>query len=401
MHQQLLDYYNGTDADASLPNYLAPFHRDRSRRNDGKFLVRQTENNWVAGCDSDGLFFGSPIVISPNGTKYKMNRFIETDYNDAGQLTRIHSNDNRNITISYVPNTRNISKVTANGRTWTYQYRKIAKLVSEKYVSSGPNSQGFVTFANRNVTKHELSLHKVILPDGTYWEYDIRGLTHFGYRRPDVSGDFNNLVFEVLSDHLINTLNPNSFPGGFVQFDGIDIERVYPSGGDNIFVKHPYGTRADYVLGRRNMGGTVTGNNSISNDEIFRTLLKRTISGPRMPTSIWEYEIEEQINQQNTTLSQTLITTIRPDGTKELRWCYRFGFLEGKIKRIEIRDKNNALVEARDFTYTNPHYVGHTYHGNEETYSGPRLTNGVVTRHEGASYEAYLSERKITRGADV
>jgi len=448
--QTLLDYYEGPEADNALPNSFAPFHRDGNKRTNGYYITRHTENDWLAGCDGQGSSGGTLVVRSPEGTKYRMDRLITTavqrnttnlavqtgeihdnpinvvnkidlldiqkakavkrvfyatevtdvhgnwvkyDYNNAGQLTRIHSNDGRAITISYVPNTRNISKVTANGRVWKYQYRKIAKRVSEKYISSPPDRNGRVRFADRTVTKHELSLHKVIQPDGTYWEYDIRDLTHYGHRRPDVVGDFNDR-----SRHVINRANhidpsTRSFAPIFVS--NIDIERVYTEGNGNISVKHPYGTRANYLLGSINLKRDLEAyKNPFSTGVFHRTVLRKTISEPSLPTSTWTYQIHGKGH----------ITTTRPDGSKETQWCTPDGFLEGKLERVEIRGSNNALLERRDYTYTDRYYTGHTFRGedDEEFYEPPRIhrTTGRLI-HDGASYDAELSEVKITRDGDT
>lgn len=50
---------------------------------------------------------------------------VNWDYDNAGRLTKIHSNDGRVIDISYNGNGRQVSSVNANGRIWQYTYSTV------------------------------------------------------------------------------------------------------------------------------------------------------------------------------------------------------------------------------------------------------------------------------------
>ena len=94
--------------------------------------------------------------VNGNWVKY------EYANNDRGELTRIHSNDGRNIDVAYESNdvifrrnSRRVASVTANGRSWTYHYQ-------------APTSN--------NGSSHNFT--GVTLPDGRSWDFsnmhDIR-----------------------------------------------------------------------------------------------------------------------------------------------------------------------------------------------------------------------------------
>jgi len=87
-----------------------------------------------AGPDTRAIMYASKVEdVHGNWVKY--------EYNQHGP-TRIHSNDLREINISYSGST--ISSVTANNRTWTYTYDRFSDV-----------------------------LEKVTRPDGTSWEFGI------------------------------------------------------------------------------------------------------------------------------------------------------------------------------------------------------------------------------------
>ena len=125
----------------------------------------------------------------------KAGNWVRYDYNNEGYLTRIYSNDDREITLDYLSadGRKYVSSVTANNRVWTYEYKTVT-------------DNDHDTYETRKL------LHKVTQPDGKYWEYNLDRLV---MGLPSPNGDFRGKY----------TTNAS------------------------ISVKHPYGTVATYQLG--------------------------------------------------------------------------------------------------------------------------------------------------------
>ena len=72
----------------------------------------------------------TPTLLASEVTDVNGN-WVRYTYDDEGWPTRIHSNDGRDIRIN---ETRPVTSVTANGRTWTYDYT--TNDAGHKYLSS-------------------------------------------------------------------------------------------------------------------------------------------------------------------------------------------------------------------------------------------------------------------------
>jgi len=82
--------------------------------------------------------------------------WVKYEYASDGRLTRIHSNDGREITVHYTSDDKRISSITTDsGRQWTYTH----ELLSVNPVT-GDGDYG--------------TLDRVTLPDSRYWEYDVQ-----------------------------------------------------------------------------------------------------------------------------------------------------------------------------------------------------------------------------------
>ena len=245
-----------------------------------------TKDHWVVTCinprsagdpavdpwnaEKDNHRFDGYVAISPDGTRYRMDKLVVMEANDYkipkgslernigrfyatevtdvhgnwvryewstdGKLLSIYSNDGRRITLAYHPGSNLIDKVTANGRNWHYMYRVLS------------NARTGTTIDN--------ALYRVLQPDNKYWEYHL---------------DF------LLLNPPMSTISTSS--------NGV------PTSILDTYVKHPYGARADYEFGtvrharKRGYG-----------DYYYRrtnSVFSKTLSGPSIPTSTWNYDYEE------------------------------------------------------------------------------------------------------------
>ena len=324
-------------------------------------LSRVTKNHWIITCtdvsvvnDKNRLDPNGPgegfIAISPtDGTKYIFNRltyqrvddfhtyhegfktsvdrvravlfvteitdihgnWVKYTYSEDGKLTKIHSNDDRNITFQYKENTNDVSSVTANGRTWYYEYRK-KRLV------------------NQYKRNYDNILTKVTQPDKKVWEFELSALR----------GKF----FHPLA---CNSLR--------VKKDSI---------------KHPYGAKVTYTFKEIFLNpSNITlppkwsyppcKANTTNNYKLALGLVERKLTGINIPDSVWKYEYQVQsINS----VRKTKIT--KPDESLEIE-IYGLNILNSPayevndslevtsmpVKEKYIYSKNMKLLQSQKFYY--------------------------------------------------
>ena len=258
-------------------------------------IINVTTDHWIVGCLDANTVAGGPnllnsggaeryIARSPDGTKYTFDHiehfdsaafspgynrrsysggavhrhmatifatkiedvngnWVKYTYSTDGKLTRIHSNDGREITLTYLAGTKYISTVTANGRTWTYTYKN---------------------YTEREYSGHRKTvkvLHRVTQPDGKYWEYDIGELTR---RKPGTNE----------RDPVTKTIT----------------------------IKHPYGTLASYgitdikqnSINLATLWGLGAAHKNIHWHKV-RGVVSKTLANSTIATSLWQYRYSHSV----------------------------------------------------------------------------------------------------------
>lgn len=356
---------------------------------------RVTKDHWVITCinpraagnpsvdywnaEEDNYRFDGYVAISPDGTRYRMDKFVEMEANDYtlvgvgaqesverkmgrfyatevtdvhgnwvrydwstdGKLTRIRSNDGREITIAYHAGTKRIASVTANGRTWSYQYQAL---------TNGSLS-----------SRIDHSLYRVTQPDGKYWEYNL---------------DF--LLLGTPSSKY--SQSSNGAPLSYL----------------NTYVKHPYGARADYDFAKvRHARKTLDGGDY--SYRITFSVLSKTLSGASIPTSVWDYDYEEFNTGVPFSGTDTKTTTItRPDGSRQVIHFYRDSTdpnytspLFGEVAKEELFSSTNTLLQRTENTYV----------------VGDQMGRENVLEWNNANYQlnkkAYLTKTTVWRDGDT
>jgi len=218
------------------------------------------KNNWVSAPQSiDYAGRCASVTIAPNGTKYKFGRhairtapvalipfqnamggenggqviigmkrayfvylitevedvngnWVRYEYTNNGrsELTRIYSNDGRDIRLNYrsavlnpfYDNSRRVDNVTVNGRQWSYSY------------------DGTALGSTQQLAK----LKKVTLPDDRYWEYGI------------TTGPMNGMTLTPGMGHrclpsvaTLDLKHPDGAIGTFLSSDISDFEEYFRS----------------------------------------------------------------------------------------------------------------------------------------------------------------------------
>ncbi|MEM6554500.1 MAG: RHS repeat-associated core domain-containing protein [Pseudomonadota bacterium] len=372
-------------------------------------LSRVTTQHWVLTCsdedaindaarvDSNGPGQGF-LAISPDGTRYTLNRltyqriqdydpddyyekevlnrailfatkvedvngnWVKYEYSDDGRLTRIHANDGREITLSYHSGTNDVASVTANGRTWTYNYDSEVT----RFQVTGIPTRTFLT--------------EVVQPDGRKWE------------------------FELSANRILYGPNTHFCPGRPVNTDTI---------------KHPYGATATFQLQllpirlADNANSTILeGKNFYCDGQLIpgfptfyvhgATVIGKTLSGPGIPTSSWTYDYTYSNGQRT-------VTRTNPDGsvTEET-----FG------SNVTERFPNNAIHTFSEWTSptqittrnryasfggallenTEFYYVKSEIFGEQESFE---IEDDADTLKFDGAFEYYLKKKVITRGSDT
>ena len=371
-----------------------------------------TNDNWIARC---GTVSGAPalIVTSPTGDEYKFTKavyrkesyygmnidanfggntielesqiqrefivllatevtdvngnWVRYEYtNDArGELTRIHSNDGREITISYdgstVPplsNSRKISQVAANGRTWTYQY---------------------ATTAQQDVVTNRTYLASVTLPDSRQWVFG--GGTGLSGMSVEVSKSFECDRREVTA----TVKHPNGATGVFTLKDTRHLKSEYiPSQSTPdpaTYTFESYMTCHEPAHYRWEHWPIY---NAMS-------IIKKRLSGPGYASSDWNYTYSGFLGG---TIPVTKWTQIVDPTGKATKYTYhRFGQLEGLLDKREVfSSAGGTLLERAQYTYL----LGPSL-GQSPIYSPTSMHNATY------KYERYRLQNQITltRGADI
>jgi RHS repeat-associated protein len=331
--------------------------------------VKVTTQHWKGSCISANNSASGLLFTSPDGTKYKFDRFVyrpaetigfhyywngETyssivprvtstllatevtdvngnwvkyNYSSEGRLNSIQASDGRLITVGYTGN--KVSSVNANERQWSYQYTN--------------NSSGIPT------------LTSVTRPDGRAWSFNLNPI-HIE----------TNDTFDCASpDNTWQMTHPSGVQGTFV-FTETKHEKSLVQGG--VFdSKSP----------------TCASNGQPQNVNFYKTksVKSKTLVGPGYPSANWQFQYVGSPSNSQTKWGQS----IAPDGTRkrEIFHLNSNQALEGLKKREELYSPTNQLLSSTDFEYVVEAALGNTFLANEhqaKLVSPRHMTKQVVKR---------------------
>lgn len=211
------------------------------------------------------------------------------------KLTAITSSDGRAINLTY--SGQRITSASANGRTWTYQYREPGTLGSR--IDGG--------------------LSAVNLPDATRWTYEASG-----------------------------TVRPPTF-GPVPEGSECDPRLGTVYGPYTYTVGHPAGATAAYTLGYRYFYRAGDASPCSSPEQVPYTgvwnIQQKVVSGPGLPTMSTGY-----VFQSGFVASGRWTTVTLPDGSTH---SYRFGTRPrvDEAKLLELRTASSSGVTLEQQTY--------------------------------------------------
>lgn len=216
----------------------------------------------------------------------------------ADKLTSISSSDGRSISLTYSGD--RIVSASANGRTWTYQYREPGELGSR--IDGG--------------------LSAVVLPDGTRWTYNSIGSLRPPQFSPAQEG---------------SECDPN-------------MGTVY--GPYSYTIGHPAGAAATYSLEYRYFYRATDISPCSSPEQVPYTgvwnLKQRSITGPGLPAMTTSYAFQGGFSTGRWT------TVTRPDGSVE---SYLFG-VRPRVDEAKLLEKRTANASGAALESTIYQYLG-------------------------------------------
>jgi len=321
-----------------------------------------TKNNWYFKCANSGTTF---LGYDPNGNEYRFDRhiamdgdpmgvsdapsaqrkqnilavtqitdvhnnWVKYDYDSAGRLTKIHSNDGRQITLSYSGSGKLVQSVTANGRTWTYNYRQSNYALPLWESELGNPGDGQI-------------LASVTRPDGRQWTFTLDDLT--------------------------------SAPG-----PSHACLQLY-----QVSVDHPNGATADFLIGqtahRQSIGVTIdmksqcllafdpNDPNPFANPNVYNepsvaaaiiSVKEKEISGPSIPTATWTYTYEGDKTAPDPDGTRTNWTKVAGPGvhlTYYHKWIREPS--GGSLVKLETRaTATGPILETTEYTHIMENDVG-------------------------------------------
>ncbi len=377
---------------AKSPTVTVPFPAE------AEFITAQ---NWYLKCGAASDGGEGFVAIAPNGDQYRFDRYIEVDHRNLGsiapdggnsggsryigrvramlmatevkdvhsnwvryeydssdRLTRIHANDGRSITLSYSGSSGVVSTATANGRVWTYSY--VEESVSDIYVGDyGTNKK---------------ILSAVTLPDGQSWSFDLLNMhdrAFTGTRCVNVGG-------------TMSLTHPNGATGTY-------------SITETLHRKGYAHWMTEVTL--RCFGGFVNPREPTRYDIYHEPLevmsvTQKTISGPKIPTSQWNYTYESDVDEERYPVGHqyeghpiatsgddpTNWTKVaNPDGSETTSYHFWHDITQvpnfnhmigGKLDRVETRDTaGGTVLETTENEYVQTGTYGGTYIPNDYTYA--------------------------------
>ncbi len=225
-------------------------------------------------------------------------------YDSEKMLTRVHSNDGRQIDLTYTTTTPyRITTVvahpgTADERRWTYEY---GDQTFPRYKEPS-QANGIPT----TITGFIFALRKVNLPNGRSWQFALGGLAADAvpgdkYRAFPVD---NSWVTCKQVDQVVSITHPDGIVG---QFELKEFKRFNP-----IAAQAQYGPPCPKsTIGR-----------DVNTNSDFMAVTKKTLSAPGVPTAIWQYNYLNVGDQYAGQVGSQRSAVTWPDGSVHVNHYY-------------------------------------------------------------------------------
>lgn len=272
---------------------------DRWRVYNANMVVHEVEDSYL-----DVLMVSRVEDVHGNWVKY--------EYDSGAKLTKIHSNDNREISIYYGSASRKIDRIISNPnsvdeRVWKYNYA--SSYVKQWGVPLYPYDKPKLRY------HYYSTLKSVLLPSGKKWEFDLAGLF-----APAISG---------------GSYEYRTYNNGKREFSGVIVEcKQEPQ---EVSVTHPDGVTGTYDLEEQYRFLPVSANSQkgapcpktmvgsrLPTHQDVMAVVKKRLSAATIQTAEWSYSYKNgydgysNVGDGEDGINKT--TILYPDGTKGVNY---------------------------------------------------------------------------------
>jgi YD repeat-containing protein len=292
------------------------------------------------------------IVAATEVTDVHGNK-VNYTYDAQNRLTRIHSNDGREIQLAYNGNL--LKSATAGGKTWLYQYRN-STYHFEEWASEYPGTPSGQVLAN------------VVQPDGHAWQLNLDNMA----ARPAPVGRDNCWKMQ----YSVSITHPYGLTGTFVLQD-TEHRQVFSL----------QTRRHEYCLTNEpsSSGGGSGSPPPIDENTTTSTMsvVRKTLTGAGLSSPLdWSYRYERDRTPSGTsTADRTNWTEVTaPDAHYTYYHAWVSEPLSGKLVRKETRAQiGGAVLRSESFTYEQEATLGNSYF---IVYPGPQDVNKVTNKRQ-------------------
>lgn len=283
-------------------------------------------------------------VLYASKVEDRFGNVVEYKYNDRKELTKILSNDGREVTVERP--LRSVKLVKSSGKVW-------------KYVSGGSYTTN-------------TSLLEVTMPDGRTWDYDLHYVDE-----PDDQEDSCSSAGGEISDEM-NITHPDGSSATFY-FGGREFFRA------NVkwwFLKslYDYNDLPDHTC-TNNYALVKKKLNVLSEEYVWQYSYSENLGHYRGKNRERFQDLEGDIPSNIDRLLHRTTTVLNPDLSKVIYYVNRdsWSWKEGKIEAIEKLDENNTLVEQVQYEFEAPVFNGSAV--NSDFYNNySKRANGITTK---------------------
>ncbi|MEL6857181.1 MAG: RHS repeat-associated core domain-containing protein [Pseudomonadota bacterium] len=333
-----------------------------------RYISRQAEPNLTYGAPSVARrieMLAATEVTDANGN------WVKYDYDSAGRLTRIHSNDGRSITVSYSGSSKLVSSVTTNGRTWSYNYARSTYTYPEWQLGA---------YTRTDAQK----LTQVNLPDGRKWEFTLDEFN----TTPTPSTACSEPTATISLKHPTGTT-------GTFKIKSLNHRYVYASqiqSAQNCPIQGwgGGGGGGDMDLGG---GGAPPPSYPLVNNATTAvvSVLEKKLTGPSVPTATWTYQYEQDTSSGTSGNDRTNWTKVTGPG---VHITYFHNWVSepsgGSLVRQEVRaSAGGGVLEKIENTLMQEQNVGSVF----GSISVPGAYRGAKPNR--------TTQVKTTRGSDI
>lgn len=331
-------------------------------------------------------------VLAASEVTDKNGNWVKYSYDTSGRLTRIYSNDGRQIDLSYTGGpyqytnswgqvqqafepykvvTAITNSGTANQRQWSYVYggastnRFIPPAVSNGLPSTG--------------TTYHNQLKTVTLPDGRSWQFNLGGL--FAEAVPGVGYSTfpgNQSATCKQLNQTVSVTHPDGITG---QFELQEFSRLL------VLVNvQQYGPPCP-----NSTWGQGYNLNTYSD---VMAVVKKTLSASSVPTAIWEYSY----TNPNNGIAYNRTTVKQPDGSK-LYNSYNMPIHHSSLMKSEIYPsmESTTPLQITEYAYIHEPAAGSGYVASDTSDVRYPLRTSSVTITQGSDWyktqNTYITDR--------